>query len=117
MKTPTIRDSLVDALLLAASAERQRRFKAAVPIADATAEVFCVWEDFYLPGSPVFDRHFSPEELQALAVFEEVSTKIAERLPGDLSLPQFQARPEWREHADAARRALAALGVADDDAV
>jgi len=116
METPTIRDSLVGALLLAASAERQRRFHADVPIADATAEVFCVWDDFYLPGSPSFDQHFSSDELHALAAFDEVSAKIAKRLPDDLSLADFQARPEWREHAEAARRALVALGSAADGA-
>ena len=108
---------MIYALQLAASAERQRRFKAEVPIADATAEVFCVWEDFYCPGSPSFDEQFSADELQAMAVFEDVSTKIVNRLPDSLSLPEFQARPEWLEHAVAARRCLAALGVPDDDAV
>lgn len=108
-----IRQRIIEALRLAASAEQQRRYEAAVPIADVTAEVFCIWGDNYFPDSPWLRRVFTPREQDVLARYAVVNDAIAPSLPDRLTLAEFQARPESRELADAAMRALAALDAPD----
>ena len=65
----------MDALRLAASAEAQRAYATRVPIADVTAEVFCVWEDVYTPDIDPHEKAFSADERTALAAYEERSPR------------------------------------------
>ncbi|MCU0224950.1 MAG: hypothetical protein MUF27_12975 [Acidobacteria bacterium] len=117
MEPPLIRDCIIDALRLAASADAQRRYAGSVPIADVPAEVFCIWEDHYVPDSPWLRQQFNQQELVALARYEVISTEIASQLPNHLSVAEFQARSEWQALATAARKTLAALGEHSEDAV
>jgi hypothetical protein len=114
---PPVRERIIEALELAASAEAQAAYSASVPIADVPAEVFCTWEDHYVPDSPWFERAFSADERVALAEYEATSSAMARRVPNHMDLAVLQATPEWRELAHAAVRALAALNVLREDAV
>lgn len=117
MESPRVREPIIEALRLAASAEAQRSYALAAPIADVPAEVFCMWEDFYVPDSPWFEAAFGPDEREALAHYQATSSAIAHRVPEHVALAAFQAMPEWAELAAAATRALAALQTTRDDAV
>ncbi len=117
METPPIRESIIEALCLAASAEQQKHYAADVPNANVVAEVFCSWEDNYVPDSPWLRQQFNQHELQALATYEAVSSAIASQLPEHLSVAEFQARSEWQDLASAAKEALAALGEQCDDTI
>ncbi|WP_374615834.1 hypothetical protein [Thauera aminoaromatica] len=114
---PPVRERIVEALRLAASAEVQDAYAARVPVADVPAEVFCTWEDHYVPDSPWFERAFTADERDALAAYEATCSAIARRVPDHVALAAFQASPAWRDLADAAVRTLAALNVAREDAV
>ncbi len=117
MEAPAVRERIIEALQLAASAETQAAYAASVPIANVPAEVFCTWEDHYVPDSPWFELAFDADERAALAAYETTCSAIARRVPNHLDLAAFQASPAWRELSDAAVRALAALNVTRDDAV
>jgi len=114
---PPLRERIVEALQLAASAEMQVAYGTRVPIANVPAEVFCMWEDHYVPDSPWFERAFTADERDALAAYEVTCSAIARRVPDHVHLAAFQASREWRDLADAAAHALAALKGVRDDAV
>lgn len=117
MESPRIRAPIIEALRLAASAELQQSYALDAPIADVPAEVFCTWEDHYLPDSPWFASAFAPAERAALADYQVTCSEIARRVPDHVDLAAFQAMPEWAELAAAATRALEALRATSDDAV
>ena len=117
MDSSSIRDGIIEALRLAASAEKQQRYAADVSIADVPAEVFCIWQDQYVPDSPCLKQQFDAHEVDALASYAATCSHIARQLPDHLCVPAFQARDEWQDLASAARETLAALGVRCDDAV
>ena len=111
-----VRERLIEALQLAASAEAQAAYAARVPIADVPAEVFDTWGDHYVPDSPWFERAFTFDEREALAAYDATLSTIARRVADHVDLAAFQASPEWRDLADAAVRALATLKVAREGA-
>lgn len=59
---PPVRERIIEALQLAASTEAQDAYAASVPLANVPVEVFCTWEDHYVPESPWFIRAFAAEE-------------------------------------------------------
>ncbi len=117
MKPPAVRERIVEALQLAASAEAQASYATSVPIANVPTEVFCIWEDCYVPDSAWFESAFDADERDALAAYETTCAVIARRVPDHVDLAAFQASPEWRALAVAATRALAALNGTGNDAV
>ena len=115
-KSGTYRQGIIEALRLARSAQAQKDYAKRVPIADIVAEVFECWWDLYHPKSPEFQHAFTEPERKALAAYESECARIAAVTPR-LDLENFQAMPQCRQLADAASRALVALGDIGDDTV
>ena len=106
-----VRKTLLDILSTLAEVDRQRAYEASVPIAHVPAELFCGWFDgCYRPGSPEFDRAFSPSELAALATFNRVFAEVADGMePLPASVEGLLARPAWARVTGAAAIALRAM--------
>lgn len=110
----TKRNILVDTLRLLASREEQFEYRRTVPIADVSAELFCMWADVFWPGDQKLQAEFSETDWIALQRFHSVFERVS-RLQSHHPLPpieEFVHSPHWLQLSRAAARALEVIGPA-----
>jgi hypothetical protein len=103
-----IRSSIREHLKMLADTVAQLEYERNVPIANVPAELICGWfDDSYLPESPAFQAAFTPQELDALAKFNDLFAAATAELPEPLPrLSDLQALPAWRRVISGAASAL-----------
>ena len=80
-----------------ASKDSQIDYQKNVPIAQVTAELFCQWEDFYIPDSKDFKQFFSKEELKLLSEFDKALNDTIDMTPENLPvIEKFIETTEWK---------------------
>ena len=111
----TYRKNIVEHLRLLSSSQEQLEYQRQVPIADVSAELFCMWGDDYyneeLRDDAEFRCAFSSSELAAMEKFNQVFDDVLASLP-DSHLPwidDFILTPEWKKLSNAAAIALLAF--------
>ncbi len=102
-----VRSSIREHLALLANLEGQRQYERDVPIADVSAELFCIWfGDTYFPESPAHQQAFTPSELAALEAFSAMLLSISTSVGEIRDVADLQARREWPRLAAAAAAVL-----------
>jgi hypothetical protein len=102
-----IRNQILEALFLVSSKEMVLSYQIKVPIADVSAEIFCLWEDSYDPNGDIFKMGFVKKELEALSKFNHAFEEVCRSSPDNLPLiDEVVQTSYWRKYSDAARAAL-----------
>jgi hypothetical protein len=103
-----LRSSIREQLELLADPAAQREYERNVPVARVAAELLCGWfDDLYHPESPTFQAAFSPQELDALADFNDVFSAAGAEIPDPLpQLAALQTSPAWSRVTSGAAKAL-----------
>jgi hypothetical protein len=117
-RTPVLtwRGNVRDHLALLADFEAQKKYERDVPIANVPAELVCQWfDDLYHPDASQFQALFSAAELAVLSAFNARFELIQGTVPYPISLSELQAMDVWRQLADAAASALAAIPAGPRD--
>jgi hypothetical protein len=92
-----IRNNVFGVIDLWASKDSQIDYQKNVPIAQVSAELFCQWEDFYLPDSKDFKQFFSKEELELLSEFDKALNDTIDKTPQNLPvIEEFIETTEWK---------------------
>src|SRR6516225_7641204 len=105
-----LRTRLLEVLELVADETAQRAYQAAVPLVDAPAELFSLWDEVYFPDGDDFRSAFTDAELRALRAFHSVLEDVSASTPQHLPpLDEFVKTEAWRRLVTAAHVALAAL--------
>ncbi|WP_374471198.1 hypothetical protein [Phenylobacterium sp.] len=108
-----IRNNIIDYLEMAASADEQRQFESAVPVACVPDEMINLWEDSVTAtdwdwySQPVF----TPEENSAIRAFHKVWEQVADETPDPMprSIEDLIGTEPWDRLAQAAQKALSAF--------
>jgi hypothetical protein len=109
-QSPDCRGSIVDALGLLSSPDRQLAYERNVPHVRVTDELVSVWfDDAYLPESRLFKQCFSAEEMGALAAFNTFYDERLESLPGAVRVADWLNNRDWRQIMAQAAETLALL--------
>ncbi len=105
---PQHRENVISSLRLLASREEQLEYQQQVPIAQVSAELFCLWaDDRFDPADRRLQVLFTPTEWQALLVFHARFEGISSRVPSPLPpIQEFVGHPLWQQLADSAAEAL-----------
>lgn len=104
-----VRDTVLSAVQLLASASEQLGYERDVPIADVPAELVETGRDLFQPKSHEYVEAFSDDELQDLAhlyglVCEAARLQVA-------TVTELQKQPEWRRVMAVAKDLAARLAV------
>lgn len=76
------RNSIIDALRLLSSPDRQLAYERNMPHVRVTNELLSTWfDDSYLPESKAFQESFSDDERRALAAFNDFFDEHSKLLP------------------------------------
>lgn len=106
------RNEVFGVLKLISSEEEQLEYQKEVPIADVSAELFCLWDSCYqLPlNQDWYQEIFSENEFEILKKFDMTFESICKKTSTDLTyITEFIKTKEWAELALAAKIALKSL--------
>lgn len=85
-------------------------YQKAVPIADVSAEIFCLWEDSYCIDGELFQAGFSRSELNALKEFNLKFEKVCDESPENVPhIKQVISTSYWLIYNQAGCKALLAF--------
>jgi len=103
-----LKDRVLETLRLLASRDAQLEYRRTVPIADVSAELFCMWDDVFWPDDAALRAEFSESEWSALLRFHSVFERVGRLLPHHPLPPieEFVQSPHWLQLSGAAARAL-----------
>lgn len=104
-----IRDTVLYAVQLLASAQEQRDYERDVPIADVPGELAEAGRDLFHPKSNEYIRAFSDDELRDLAYLYGLVREATRDQAA--SVTELQKRPEWRRVMAVAKDLHARLTV------
>src|SRR5688572_31136777 len=79
-----IRNRIIEHLQLVASADEQREYQRAAPIAHVSNELFNAWDDWVADGEAIDEFTppvFTPEEVAAIRDFDNALDAVARRTP------------------------------------
>jgi len=104
----TPKQRVVETLQLLASRDEQMEYRRRVPIADVSAELFCLWDEAFSRDDAKLRAMFSESEWTALLRFHSVFERVCSLLPHHPMPPieQFVQSPHWLQLSKAAARAL-----------
>jgi hypothetical protein len=105
------KQSTIEVLQLWSSRDEQLEYKRTVPIADVSAELFCMWSEVFWPSDAELRAEFTETEWAALQRFHSVFERTLCLLPHHPLPPieEFILSPHWLILSRAAERALAFL--------
>jgi len=106
-----LKQGCVETLRLLASREAQLEYRRIVPIADVSAELFCMWDEVFWPDDAGLRAEVSEIQWTALLRFHSVFERVS-RLLSHQPLPpieEFVKSPHWLQLSKAAARALQAF--------
>ncbi len=110
--TANRRHEVIETLEMLSSAEKQLEYQRTVPIAQVSAELFCLWDEAFWAEDASLRAAFDPMEWQALLRFDSVFERVSRLLPHKLPpIEEFINLPLWLRLSRAANRALATLRV------
>jgi len=103
-----LKTGILEVLRLLASREAQLEYRRTVPIADVSAELFCMWDEAFWPDDAALRAEFSESEWSALQRFHSVFERVCRLLPHHPLPPieEFVQSPHWLQLSRAAARAL-----------
>jgi hypothetical protein len=106
-----LKQGVLKSLQLLASREAQLEYQRGVPIADVSAELFCMWDEAFWPADVALRAEFSSGEWTALLRFHSVFERVSGLLPHQPLPPidHFVESPHWLQLSRAASRALRSL--------
>lgn len=111
----THRVNVIQLVQLIADVSAQSEYKKNVPIADAPAELVCMWfDDTVILDSPEFKAAFQRGEWNVLLEFNKYFDARVEGLPG--TLEELHGSQGWKETVDKASWVLDQLDWRDIDA-
>ena len=108
----SLRSAVREVLSLFASEEQQVAYERDVPHVDISAELLCMWaDDIYHPDDS-WRRHFSPDELAAMAEFHALFDQVSSKLPvSHGTVRTWLANWEWQRIMAGAGCALALISA------
>jgi len=111
MSTADYKKTICDLLELISSEEKQLEYESRVPSADVPSELVCQWfDDIYHPDSELFCQCFSPEQLDALRMFNDFYGKRTDYLPDPAEgLRAYHESAIWKEIMSEAKITLIVL--------
>ena len=103
-----LKQGIIETLRLLASREAQLEYRRTVPIADVSAELFCMWDEVFWPDDAALRAEISQSEWTALQRFHSIFERVSGLLPHQPLPPieQFVQSPHWLQLSKAAARAL-----------
>ena len=109
-----LKQCIVEMLRLWASREGQLEYRRTVPIADVSAELFCMWDEVFWSDDAALRAEFSESEWTALQRFHSVFERVGRLLPHHPLPPieEFILSPHWLQVSRAAARALRTIDSA-----
>jgi hypothetical protein len=109
-----LKNRVLEILRLWASREEQFEYHRSVPIADVSAELFCMWDDVFWSDDTALRAEFSERDWNALMRFHSVFERVGRLLPHQPLPPieQFVESPHWLQVSRAAARALQVIDSA-----
>jgi hypothetical protein len=109
-----LKQGILEMLRLWASREAQLEYRRTVPIADVSAELFCMWDEVFWPDDAALRAEFSESEWTALQRFHSVFERVGRLLPHHPLPPieEFILSPHWLQVSRAAARALRTIDSA-----
>lgn len=112
-----LKQGLLEVLRLWASRDEQFEYRRTVPIADVSAELFCMWDEVFWPDDAALRAEFSETEWTALQRFHSVFERVLRLLPHHPLPPieDFVQSPHWLLVSRAAARALKSFDSAHDN--
>jgi hypothetical protein len=109
-----LKQGILDTLRLWASREAQLEYRRTVPIADVSAELFCMWDEVFWLDDTALRAEFSETAWSALQRFHSIFERVGSLLPHHPLPPieEFILSPHWLQISRAAARALRTIDSA-----
>ncbi len=103
-----LKQGILEMLRLWASLDAQLEYRRRVPIADVSAELFCMWDEVFWPDDAALRAEFSETEWRALRRFHSVFERVLHLIPHHPLPPieEFVQSLHWLQVSRAAARAL-----------
>ena len=92
------RQNIFGVIDLWSSKQSQIDYQKNVPIAHVSAELYCQWNDFYIPNSDDFQQAFKDSELKILSEFDSALNDSVDKTPETLpTIEDFIDTEEWKK--------------------
>lgn len=97
------------------SARKQLEYSLSVPYVAVPTELICLWfDDVYIPDD-AFNRSFSSEELDAMAIFDDYFDARRKFLPENVGIKKLLETEDWQQIMHQARQTLVVLQTISDN--